>query len=944
MWQFKGVVVLALLAAASGLRSAPRGDNAKVAERNDEFLAWFVSKGGTAHGVTVGQSEWGRGVFVLPGGADGAIPKEGDKVLSVPLSWCMCRDTALHDPAPNAKQAYRRIDDDDDLVSLMLLREMSKGSSKIHVKRAVGSGGREGKDYSAWAPYLRVLPRTVPLTVFYSKDELAALQDPALARQAKSRRASLKRRYRTLAPVVRLLFKDIKASQRRTRFADYLWAKSVIGSRALSMHGAKYLVPFADMFNYEAHAEEREADNGNAFLKYHKVEGGFFSVYADRDGAAGRQLMEDYGDNSNELYINHHGMVVDKNPFDCVNVQLPPIDRASVPARGRVSDRLRLGRVGGSGAPQCMRPKQPLRKMVEAYLLVAVATRSDLEACEAAFARAEADTKSSRNAGPIACLESFGPAVHKAAVRFLSDALKAQLDAYPTSLADDLVLLAMEEKRQKRKDSSEKSKSAGNKKNDLAAQLAAFSKEGLTDREILAIRYRVTRKRLLALLLVDQAAKLGLSDGAGSNDALDTSAAAGARALAAASAAQARASSDWSAVPEDGPLEDKVAAFNAWFASFSPRTNKLVAATVPGMRVGTLTTEKVSTDEIYLEVPLASIMNKDSGWRDNVLGPVYRKLAERHPRGDAFHELLFHLIYERFVRGRESKYWPYLNVIPSKEELNAPGITWTKEELDELEGSDILPNLRDYSRRVDRKFKGVKKHVLSQFPDVFVDEHYSLENYRWAHAILDSRRIWWGGEGHLVPMLDLVNCAEGPDPSRVHSTWLDAETKSYAVTKGAWDFKKGEQLFEPYGQPNHIYFAYHGFVLDHNAHDCVKMDLTLDENVDEYTRKKKELRRVLRSTNFCVSPRKITQGLLEFMRIAHDASTRDDQRQALRKECLRRLSRYPTTAAEDEAMLAEAGAWDKLGYKKATAVKMRLSEKRILDAVVKSIGSAKGEL
>jgi hypothetical protein len=362
------------------------------------------------------------------------------------------------------------------------------------------------------------------------------------------------------------------------------------------------------------------------------------------------------------------------------------------------------------------------------------------------------------------------------------------------------------------------------------------------------------------------------------------------------------------------------------------------------MRVGTLTTEDVRMDEIYLEVPLDSIMNKDSGWRDDVLGPVYRKLAERHPQGDAFHELLFHLIYERFVRERDSKYWPYLNVIPNKEELNAPGITWSREELDELEGSDILPFLRDYSRRVDRKFHGVKKHVLAQFPDAFVDEHYSLANYRWAHAILDSRRIWWGGEGHLVPMLDLVNCAQGPDPARVHSTWLDAETKSYAVTKGAWNFKRGEQLFEPYGQPNHIYFAYHGFMLDHNAHDCVKMDLALDENDSEYTRKKKELRRALRSANFCVAPRKITQGVLEFMRIARDAPTRGEQRQALRAECLSRLARYPTTAAEDEAILAEPGAWDKLGYKKATAVKLRLSEKRILAAVAESIGAAKGEL
>ena len=40
-------------------------------------------------------------------------------------------------------------------------------------------------------------------------------------------------------------------------------------------------------------------------------------------------------------------------------------------------------------------------------------------------------------------------------------------------------------------------------------------------------------------------------------------------------------------------------------------------------------------------------------------------------------------------------------------------------------------------------------------------------------------------------MLDLINCMEGPDPSRVHSTRLDNTGKN-AITKAPWEFKKGE--------------------------------------------------------------------------------------------------------------------------------------------------------
>ena len=178
----------------------------------------------------------------------------------------------------------------------------------------------------------------------------------------------------------------------------------------------------------------------------------------------------------------------------------------------------------------------------------------------------------------------------------------------------------------------------------------------------------------------------------------------------------------------------------------------------------------------------------------------------------------------------------------------------------------------------------------------------------------------------------------------MHSTWLD-DSKQHAVTAGAWDFKEGEQLFEPYGQPNHIYFTYHGFVLDHNAHDCVKMDLKVDPADERRDEKKRALRRALRSSSFCVSPRKITQSLLEFMRIVHDAPDRAAQRAALATVCKNRLAAYPTTVTEDERLLAKGQGGQDMSYKRLTAIKFRLSEKRILQEVVASLGvNGKGEL
>lgn len=43
-------------------------------------------------------------------------------------------------------------------------------------------------------------------------------------------------------------------------------------------------------------------------------------------------------------------------------------------------------------------------------------------------------------------------------------------------------------------------------------------------------------------------------------------------------------------------------------------------------------------------------------------------------------------------------------------------------------------------------------------------------------------------------------------------------TDCLVTTPSAREFKAGEQLFENYGQPNHIYFTYHGFLLQVRAH------------------------------------------------------------------------------------------------------------------------------
>merc|ERR1711871_254118 len=385
--------------------------------------------------------------------------------------------------------------------------------------------------------------------------------------------------------------------------------------------------------------------------------------------------------------------------------------------------------------------------------------------------------------------------------------------------------------------------------------------------------------------------------------------------------------------------EAKAKAFNEWFATFNAPINKIEARAVPGMRIGTITTEHVKAEEVYLAVPQEALMDSASAHRCDVLGPMFEKLKRKHPRGDKFHELLIHLVYERFVRNTDSFWWPYLNVIPSLPEMHAPAVSYTDAELDELRGSEIFLAIQAYKDKIRRKFQGVKKHLFSQYSQYLPPDVYNYDNYRWAHAILDSRRIWWNGEGHLTPMLDLINCMEGPDPSRVHSTSLDNSGQN-AITKAPWEFKKGEQLFEPYGQPNHIYLMYHGFMLEQNSHDCVRVDFELASDDPDFDSKRNNIlqNRVHHSTTLeaCLAVGRIRQNVFEFLRITYGEQSRKRIYGIFYESLKEKLAKYLTTVEEDERILDQGKLEDgtPLNYHLRTAVKFRLSEKKLLNELI----------
>ena len=209
-------------------------------------------------------------------------------------------------------------------------------------------------------------------------------------------------------------------------------------------------------------------------------------------------------------------MVVDNNPFDCVTVQLPStVGKSSLALRVKLMKTLDLNRI--KRRPLCLVPKQPLSPMVHMYLLIVAATPQDLLNCDRSMKQNVGQPlKALADACQAAMVETVS---QRLGLQLMTDVIKKQLKHYKTSLSEDRLLLQISEKEK----SAQKSKGGGNtnnkkkskKKSSLSAQLGLSKDSSLamTAHETLAVRYRMTRKKLLSLLLVDMASSGSSSAG-----------------------------------------------------------------------------------------------------------------------------------------------------------------------------------------------------------------------------------------------------------------------------------------------------------------------------------------------------------------------------------------------------------------------------------------------
>ena len=197
--------------------------------------------------------------------------------------------------------------------------------------------------HSDFYPYMRILPESVPNLESFSEEELEMLQSPSLAAKGREARAKTERTYDSLEPYMKQMLEvyvtKIKDSVPRSSLdqsclslESFRHYAAVVGSRAMVLNGMKHMTPLADMANYQPNLVEREiGENGKSFLTYHVLSSdGSMTVKADQDVGESSQIFEDYGDNPNYLYLEAHGFVPSHNPFNCADLNNPPVSDLDV--------------------------------------------------------------------------------------------------------------------------------------------------------------------------------------------------------------------------------------------------------------------------------------------------------------------------------------------------------------------------------------------------------------------------------------------------------------------------------------------------------------------------------------------------------------------------------------------------------------------------------------
>lgn len=234
----------------------------------------------------------------------------GQIAVSIPLNLTLSLYTAVQDPYLGQELLTQVLDGKDsrdvgiDEFSALAAFVLYEASNRT----------------SFFRPFLCTLPKHVPLPIFQSQEDLAALEFATTGRFLRAVEAMGKVMVDNYIRTSDNLFdrrRDLFPT--RPTLGAWLWASSVIFSRSWGvkppeqhaivavgkLHAVHALAPLADMVNH---------DRVRGRKVVHATDGGF-EVIAGQDLAPGDEIAISYGDKCNMELLAHYGFTIPGNPL-----------------------------------------------------------------------------------------------------------------------------------------------------------------------------------------------------------------------------------------------------------------------------------------------------------------------------------------------------------------------------------------------------------------------------------------------------------------------------------------------------------------------------------------------------------------------------------------------------------------------------------------------------
>ncbi|KVI10625.1 Rubisco LS methyltransferase, substrate-binding domain-containing protein [Cynara cardunculus var. scolymus] len=264
---------------------------------------------------------------------------------------------------------------------------------------------------------------------------------------------------------------------------------------------------------------------------------------------------------------------------------------------------------------------------------------------------------------------------------------------------------------------------------------------------------------------------------------------------------------------------DNAAALQKWLTDSGLPPQKMDIQKVDIGERGLVATNNIRKGEKLLFVPPSLVISANSEWSFPEAGEVLK----RYDVPD-WPLIATYLISEASLM-KSSRWSNYISALPRQPYSL---LYWTRAELDRyLEASQIRERAIERINNVTGTYNDLKARIFSKHPNLFPEEVFNMETFRWSFGILFSRMVRLpslDGRVALVPWADMLNHSCDVE------TFLDYDksTKGVVFTTDR-PYQPGEQVFISYGRKSNgeLLLSY-GFVPRQgtNPRDSVELPLS----------------------------------------------------------------------------------------------------------------------